>query len=72
MQAAVELDTAARRVAPRIASAARAGVHVVQAGDTVWRIARRYGVSAAQLARWNGLERPDRIFPGEHLRVAAS
>ena len=72
MQAAVELDTAARRVAPRIASAPRAGVHVVQAGDTVWRIARRYGVSAVQLARWNGLERPDRIFPGERLRVAAS
>jgi membrane-bound lytic murein transglycosylase D len=72
MQAAVELETASRRAAPRIASAPRAGVHVVQAGDTVWRIARQYGVSAAQLARWNGLERPDRIFPGERLRVAAS
>jgi membrane-bound lytic murein transglycosylase D len=45
---------------------------VVQAGESVWRIARQYGVSAAQLARWNGLERPDRIFPGERLRVTAS
>jgi membrane-bound lytic murein transglycosylase D len=68
MHAAVELDTAPRRIAP----APRAGVHVVQAGDTVWRIARQYGVSAAQLTRWNGLERPDRIFPGERLRVAAT
>jgi membrane-bound lytic murein transglycosylase D len=44
---------------------------VVQAGDTVWRIAKHYGVSTKQLAKWNGLERPDRIFPGERLRVAA-
>ncbi len=68
IQAAVELDAAPRRIAP----APRAGVHVVQAGESVWRIARQYGVSAAQLARWNGLERPDRIFPGERLRVTAS
>src|SRR5216683_2343608 len=68
MQAAVEMDTAPRRIAP----APRDGVHVVQAGDTVWRIARQYGVSTAQLARWNGLERPDRIFPGERLRITTS
>jgi len=68
IQAAVELDAAPRRIAP----APRAGVHVVQAGESVWRIARQYGVSAAQLARWNGLERPDRIFPGERLGVTAS
>jgi LysM repeat protein len=29
-------------------------------------------VSALQVARWNGLEHPDRIFPGERLRVSAS
>lgn len=72
MQAAVEMETAPRRVAPTIAVAPRAGVHVVQAGESVWRIAKRYGVSTAQLARWNGLDQPDRIFPGERLRVAAS
>ena len=64
--------TAPRRIVSGGASAPRAGVHVVQAGDTVWRIARQYGVSAAQLTRWNGLERPDRIFPGERLRVAVT
>ncbi|MFI5324732.1 MAG: transglycosylase SLT domain-containing protein [Candidatus Rokuibacteriota bacterium] len=72
MQTAVELETAPRRVAPGIAPAPRTGVHIVQAGESVWRIARQYGVSTAQLARWNGLDRPDRIFPGERLRVAAS
>jgi membrane-bound lytic murein transglycosylase D len=72
MQAAVELEKAPRRVVPGISPAPRAGIHVVQAGESAWRIARQYGVSTAQLARWNGLERPDRIFPGERLRVAAS
>ncbi len=67
VQNAVMQDAAPRKIAP----APRAGVHVVQAGDTVWRIARQYGVSAKQIARWNGLERPDRIFPGERLRVTA-
>jgi membrane-bound lytic murein transglycosylase D len=67
IQAAVDLDAAT----PRIAPAPRAGVHVVQAGDTVWRIARQYGVPVKLLVKWNGLDRPDRIFPGERLRVAA-
>jgi membrane-bound lytic murein transglycosylase D len=67
VQAAVEMDKAPRKMTP----APRAGVHVVKAGDTVWRIARDYGVSSTQIVRWNGLDRPDRIFPGEHLRVSA-
>ena len=67
MEAAVELDAAT----PRIAPAPRAGVHVVQSGDTVWRIARQYAVPVKLLVKWNGLDRPDRIFPGERLRVAA-
>lgn len=65
---AVEIDASAVRKA---APAPRHGVHVVQAGDTVWRIAKRYGVSAKQVVAWNGLDRPDRIFPGERLRIGA-
>jgi membrane-bound lytic murein transglycosylase D len=66
--AAVDLDAATPR---KIAPAPGTGVHVVQAGDTVWRIAKRYGISAKQVVTWNGLDRPDRIFPGERLRVGA-
>jgi peptidoglycan lytic transglycosylase D len=68
VQAAVRLDAAPRKHAP----APRAGVHVVQSGDTLWRIAQHYGVSASQLVKWNGLEKPDRIFPGERLRIPAT
>jgi membrane-bound lytic murein transglycosylase D len=49
-----------------------AGVHVVQPRDTMGAIAKRYGVSVQQLARWNDLERGARIFPGDRLRVAAA
>ena len=66
VQLALELDAAPRNIAP----APLSSVHIVKAGDTVWRIARQYGVSATQVARWNALDRPDRIFPGERLRVA--
>jgi membrane-bound lytic murein transglycosylase D len=67
VQAAVRLDAAPRKHAP----APRAGVHLVQSGDTLWRIAQHYGVSASQLVKWNGLEKPDRIFPGERLRITS-
>jgi LysM repeat protein len=43
----------------------------VKSGDTLWRIARDHGISVAQIARWNDLGRPDRIYPGERLRVSA-
>jgi membrane-bound lytic murein transglycosylase D len=68
VQAALRMDAAPRKHAPSV----RAGVHVVQSGETLWRIARQHGVSPSQLVQWNGLERPDRIFPGEQLRVTAA
>jgi LysM repeat protein len=54
------------------APAPRAGIHVVKSGETLWRIARQYGVSSTQLVKWNALEKPDRIFPGERLQVTAA
>jgi membrane-bound lytic murein transglycosylase D len=48
-----------------------ATVHVVRRGETVSAIARRYGVSVAQLQRWNDLDPRAVIRPGDRLRVAA-
>lgn len=45
-------------------------VHVVKPGEALSRIAKRYGVSIAELVRWNGLSDASRIFPGDRLRVA--
>jgi murein DD-endopeptidase MepM/ murein hydrolase activator NlpD len=44
-------------------------VHVVQAGETLWRIARAHGVDPADVARANGLSSPDRIEVGQRLVI---
>ena len=48
----------------------RQDVHVVRSGDTVSGIAKRYGISVADLRRWNSLAAGDRIRPGDRLVVA--
>jgi membrane-bound lytic murein transglycosylase D len=44
-------------------------IHVVQPNETVKGIAHRYGVTVANLMRWNSLPDPDRIRAGDRLRV---
>lgn len=44
-------------------------LHVVKPGEALERIAKRYGVSVAELVRWNGLSDASRIFPGDWLVV---
>lgn len=43
--------------------------YVVAPGDDVWRVARDHGVSAAQIARWNGIQPGDALAPGSELVV---
>ena len=47
-------------------------IHVVKPRETAGAIAKRYGISVADLARWNDLGETSRIRPGDRLRVAAS
>ncbi|MEM9293709.1 MAG: transglycosylase SLT domain-containing protein [Acidobacteriota bacterium] len=44
--------------------------HVVEAGETLYRIALRYGLAPEQLARWNGIADPRSLKPGQVLRLA--
>lgn len=43
--------------------------YVVQSGDTLYQIAKRYGVSTAYLINLNQLTQPDRIFPGQVIII---
>jgi LysM repeat protein len=66
-------DTAAAVAGPSPASApSRAGTHVVRAGDTFFAIARRYGVTSAQLRAVNPDLDPEALEPGDVLRLPAT
>ena len=42
---------------------------VVQRGQTLYRIATENGISALDLAMWNGVPPPYTIYPGQRLRL---
>ena len=41
----------------------------IKRGDTLWALAKRYGVSVEQIAQANGIKDPSRIKTGETLRI---
>jgi LysM repeat protein len=43
--------------------------HVVRRGETLYRIAKRYGVKVSDLASLNNLGRAAIIYPGQKLRI---
>jgi membrane-bound lytic murein transglycosylase D len=47
-------------------------MHTVKQGDTLWGIARSYGVSTDQLTAWNGLSARDTLQPGQSLAIWTS
>jgi len=50
-------------------ASARARVHVVRRGETLWKIAKRYGVGVSDLINLNNLGRAALIYPGQKLRI---
>ena len=56
--------------APRKKSGSK--TYVVRQGDNLASIAKRTGVSQGRLLAINSLDNPNRIFPGQRLRLAAT
>ncbi|MCP4465767.1 MAG: LysM peptidoglycan-binding domain-containing protein, partial [Halieaceae bacterium] len=46
--------------------------YVIQRGDSLWSIARRFNVSTQELVVWNGLFRKAHLQPGQKLKIATS
>jgi LysM repeat protein len=60
--------SAARDFQP-VAEAAASSTYTVKAGDSLERIARHHGTTAASLAKLNGLNSDSIIHPGQKLKV---
>ena len=45
------------------------GFYTVRSGDTLYSIARRFGLDSRELARWNQLGDGSLIYPGQRLRL---
>ena len=50
-------------------AAAAPGVHVVQPGDTLFKIAFTHRLDWRDVAAWNRLGDANRIYPGQHIRL---
>ena len=46
------------------------GRHQLAAGETLWDLSRKYGVSVDELKRWNGIRDTRSLRAGQQLRVA--
>ncbi len=73
----VPADSAERLVARLSGEAGRRStdgddVYVVRRGDSLSAIASRHAVALADLARWNGIERPNALQPGQQLTLSGS
>lgn len=56
---------------PTAAAAGGETTYTVQAGDTLFSIARRYGLTFEEVAAYNGITNPNLIQPGQVIRIPA-
>jgi murein DD-endopeptidase MepM/ murein hydrolase activator NlpD len=65
----VTLIAASLPIGSASAQATNNTIYIVQAGDTLFGIARRYGVNPVELAVANQIINPDLIFVGQRLKI---
>lgn len=60
-----------RTTGERVRPLSSSGSYRVVRGDTLYSIAFRRGVDYRDLARWNGIDAPYTIWPGQELRLSS-
>lgn len=63
------LEVVRSQVPGRIHNQPQVKIHVVRSGETLWAVARRYGMEIGQLLRLNGLRTASTLRVGQRLRV---
>ncbi len=63
-------DTAAPKTIGPTSNNVKIHYHVVQIGETLYKISRQYGLSVDELRRINKLESNTKIYPGQKLIVS--
>lgn len=53
----------------KIAGTVSTQYYTVVSGDNLTKIAKRYGTTINQLVAWNNIKNPNKIYPGQKLRV---
>lgn len=43
--------------------------HIVQSGDSFWKLSREYNVNMYKLAKWNGMAVRDKLKPGQEIVI---
>lgn len=59
----------AASAAPKPATPKKPKIHVVASGDTLGAIAKKYGVSVNSLATKNNIKNPNKIYPGQVIKI---
>lgn len=67
-----EFDYGRSRLPPAGSAGDPPATYRVQRGDTLYRIAWRYGLSYKKVARWNHIGAPYTIYPGQRLTLRPS
>jgi LysM repeat protein len=58
-------------VTPVLAASNTSVIHIVRSGETLYSIARSYGVNMWTIARANGIANPNYIYAGQRLVIPA-
>jgi lipoprotein NlpD len=64
------VEGSAAKPSPSPAEPENAGGYLIKKGDTLYSIALDHGVDYKDVARWNGLDNPNRIIEGRRLRLS--
>ncbi|MCG4585960.1 LysM peptidoglycan-binding domain-containing protein, partial [Anaerosalibacter bizertensis] len=47
----------------------REKTYIVKPGDVLFRIGKKYSVGWSEIAKYNGMKNPNKIYPGDRIKI---